>query len=87
MNPYVVCDICGAAFEPQLRESEGDMFFTCPHCDVIYFVMKKDTTTCSWCGRVVDNACILEFEGNYYCSKRCYDDKKERHVSNREIRE
>ncbi len=87
MNPYAVCDTCGATFEPQLQDSEGDMFFTCPHCDAIYLVMKKDTIACSWCGRVVNNAAILEFEDKYYCSKKCYDDEGYWYSSNGEILE
>ena len=86
MNPYAVCDTCGSTFEPQLQDSEGDMFFTCPHCDAIYLVMRRDTTTCQWCGKVVDGA-TLEFEDKSYCSKKCYDDEVEWHVSNGEIRE
>lgn len=86
MNPYAVCDVCGKAFEPQLQDSEGDMFFICPHCDAIYLVMKKGITTCRWCGKVVDGA-ALEFEGKTYCSRKCYDDEMEWRVSNGEIRE
>ena len=86
MNSYAVCDTCGRTFEPQLQDSEGDMFFMCPRCDAIYHVMKKDTTTCQWCGKVVDGA-ALEFEGKYYCSKDCYDEESRWYSSDGEIRE
>lgn len=86
MNPYAVCDTCGSAFEPQLQDSEGDMFFTCPHCDAIYLVMRRDTTTCQWCGKVVDGV-ALEFEDKSYCSKKCYDDEGYWYSSNGEILE
>jgi hypothetical protein len=84
--PYAVCDICGRAFEPRLQDSEGDMFFMCPRCDAIYHVTKKDTTTCHWCGKVVDGV-ALEFGGKPYCSKDCYDEESCWYSSNGEIRE
>ncbi len=86
MNPYAVCDRCGGKFEPQLQDSEGDMFFVCPHCDAIYLVMKKDAAACQWCGKVVDGV-ALKFDGKHYCSKKCYDDEVEWYVSNGEIKE
>lgn len=86
-NPYAVCDRCKQVFEPQLQDSEGDMFFTCPHCEAIYLVMRRDTTACYWCGKVVDNADILEFDDKAYCSRRCYDEEGYWYSSNGEIRE